>query len=368
MKIQINRQEFLKHLTIGGAFATSSKIMPILENVKIDVANDTVTFTSSDGENTITHFYTLGASQECNGGFVVNYNDFVNYIKLIKYDNVTLDISDKTIIIKHKKGEANFALVDYNSYPDDKHGECHSLEQSFNVDSSYLFDWISKSNNFTSSDELRPIINGVYIYNKDNEVGCCATDTRVLYHNFMTSTTQKECGFVVNKNSIKTLINMCHDVTTISFIIQGRDVVVKSDDTILYIRVIEGNYPNFNSVIPTSHTLSYKVDKLSLLDSLRRLSLTKDEATELIKCGFTTDYLTVESENIGVSKSSIEKIECVGNGDIAIGVKLSNFINSISNINTEKVVFEIIDASKPIVIKNDGEYNDIILIMPMLLN
>ena len=95
MNIQINRQEFLKHLTIGGAYAKLNRVLPILENVKIEINKDYINFESSDGENTIKHKYQTNTMQEDCVYIVVNYSDLVNYLKLIKDNNVFVSLVNK---------------------------------------------------------------------------------------------------------------------------------------------------------------------------------------------------------------------------------------------------------------------------------
>ena len=103
------------------------------------------------------------------------------------------------------------------------------------------------------------------------------------------------------------------------------------------------------------------------MNYLMRLSIVKG-ASELIKFTFSDNNLNVNCENVDFAKNASENIDCVGNNNIIIGLKSSFLLNILPSIETEKIIMEMSDPNKPIVIKNNNENNDIIIIMPMQIN
>ena len=135
----------------------------------------------------------------------------------------------------------------------------------------------------------------------------------------------------------------------------------------LYIRIIDGKYPNFKAIIPKNNNIRYELSKDALKEAIMRLSIVKG-ASELIKFTFSDNNLNVNCENVDFAKNASENIDCVGNNNIIIGLKSSFLLNILPSIETEKIIMEMSDPNKPIVIKNNNENNDIIIIMPMQIN
>ena len=135
----------------------------------------------------------------------------------------------------------------------------------------------------------------------------------------------------------------------------------------LYIRIIDGKYPNFKVIIPKNNNIRYELSKDALKEAIMRLSIVKG-ASELIKFTFSDNNLNVNCENVDFAKNASENIDCVGNNNIIIGLKSSFLLNILPSIETEKIIMEMSDPNKPIVIKNNNENNDIIIIMPMQIN
>lgn len=369
MNIQINRQEFLKHLTIGGAYAKLNRVLPILENVKIEINKDYINFESSDGENTIKHKYQTNTMQEDCVYIVVNYSDLVNYLKLIKDNNVIFEVENNNIKIIHSKGDVVYPLMDADDFPKVNYEDCNKGE-ALTINSNLFLEWLTKATPFISTDELRPAMTGIFFYNIDNELGCCASNSHILYTSFNkldNNSSVNNQEWIINKNSIIPLKNIC--TTTDSVIISNlnKNILVEGGDTMLYIRIIDGKYPNFKAIIPKNNNIRYELSKDALKEAIMRLSIVKG-ASELIKFTFSDNNLNVNCENVDFAKNASENIDCVGNNNIIIGLKSSFLLNILPSIETEKIIMEMSDPNKPIVIKNNNENNDIIIIMPMQIN
>ena len=98
MRIEVNnKKEFAKALQIGGMLAGTSRIMPILDCVKIKAKNDQLTFVSSDNENAISKRLTEGVVTEGEEVFCVNMKDLMSYVKLIKSERFEMVIDEKQL-------------------------------------------------------------------------------------------------------------------------------------------------------------------------------------------------------------------------------------------------------------------------------
>ena len=142
--------------------------------------------------------------------------------------------------------------------------------------------------------------------------------------------------------------------------------------TQLTCRLIEGRYPNYNSVIPQNNPYRVTVDRLTLLSALKRVLVFTNQSSALIKLHMEDNLLTVSGQDIDFSTSAEEKVACGYEGSpMSIGFKGTFLIDILGNITGENVVIELADPSRAgVIIPAEQEENEdlLMLLMPMMLN
>ena len=141
----------------------------------------------------------------------------------------------------------------------------------------------------------------------------------------------------------------------------------------LMCRLVEGNYPNYSSVIPQDNPYKVIVDRLSLYNSLKRVAVFSNQASNLIKLQLTGNQMTVSAQDIDFSISAFEKMACQFDGnDMDIGFKSTFLIEILANLEAADVVIELSDPSRAgIILPLDKENKDediLMLLMPMMIN
>jgi len=136
--------------------------------------------------------------------------------------------------------------------------------------------------------------------------------------------------------------------------------------------LIEGRYPNYNSVIPQNNPFKAIVDRISLINTLKRVSVFSNQGSNLIKLEFAENEIQVSAQDIDFSISAEEKIACQYQGEaMKIGFKSSFLIDILANLSSTDVVMELADPSRAGLIlpfESDSEEETLMLIMPMMLN
>ena len=138
-------------------------------------------------------------------------------------------------------------------------------------------------------------------------------------------------------------------------------------------RLVEGNYPSYNSVIPTDNPNSLSIDRLELYNSLRRVSVFANQASNLVKLSLAGNELTVSAQDLDFSISAYERLTCQYEGDdIEIGFKSLFLIEILSNLSSGDVIFKLSDPSRAGIMvpaENETEGEDVLmLLMPMMIN
>ena len=151
-----------------------------------------------------------------------------------------------------------------------------------------------------------------------------------------------------------------------------RNAEVNFGDGVLQCRLIEGRYPNYNSVIPQNNPNEVRVDRLGLLAALRRVQPFANDSSNLVRFHVEGTTFQLDAEDFDFSKTATERMTCDYNGNpMSIGFKGNAFIEVLSNIESQDVIIQLADSSRAgLVLPSDQPENQevVMLMMPMLLN
>jgi DNA polymerase-3 subunit beta len=137
-------------------------------------------------------------------------------------------------------------------------------------------------------------------------------------------------------------------------------------------RLVEGNYPSYNAVIPTDNPNKLTIDRLDLYNAMRRVSVFSNQASNLIKLEMAGNQLTVSAQDIDFSISAYERLNCQYDGDeMEMGFKATFFIEMLSNLPSSDVVLEMSDPSRAGILvpaeKENPDEDIVMLLMPMMV-
>ena len=242
------------------------------------------------------------------------------------------------------------------------------------MDAQMLLNGISRSLFATADDELRPVMNGVYFDIHTDDLTFVASDGHKLVRlRNLAVKSQERASFILPKKPANLLKNLLAK--------ESEQVLIKFDDNNAYItctnfemvcRLIEGRYPNYNSVIPQENPFKVTIDRISFLNALKRVSVFSNPASSLVKLHLKDSLITVSAQDIDFSTSAEERIVCQFDGtELSIGFKATYLIEILGNISSEEVVLELADPSRAGLIvpsENDEDEDLLMLLMPMMLN
>ena len=233
---------------------------------------------------------------------------------------------------------------------------------------------INRSIFATAQDELRPVMNGIYFDLTPECLAVVASDGHKLVRNKIFSIkSDQPAAFILPKKPAALLKNILQK--------DGGDVIIKFDDRnaeinygegVIQCRLIEGRYPNYNSVIPQSNPNQLTIDRLGLLSALRRVQPFANDSSNLIRFHVEGGTLQLDAEDYDFSKTATERIACDYNGHaMSIGFKGSSFIEILSNFECQEVIIQLADPSRAgLVLPSEQPENQdvLMLMMPMLIN
>ena len=233
---------------------------------------------------------------------------------------------------------------------------------------------INRSIFATAQDELRPVMNGIYFDMTPDALAIVASDGHKLVRNKnYTIKSEVPAAFILPKKPATLLKNVLQrDGGDVVIRFNERNAEIKFGESTLSCRLIEGRYPNYNSVIPMNNPNQITIDRKSLIGALRRVLPFASDSSQLIRFRVESGKLTLSSEDIDFATSAKEELTCEYSGTpMSIGFKGPSLTEILNNLDSEEVIVELADPSRAglIVPSEQPENEDVLmLIMPMLLN
>ncbi|MBW4775715.1 DNA polymerase III subunit beta [Prevotella histicola] len=369
----------LSSTALGSRLLTLSRVinsknsLPILDCFLFSVHDGQLTVTASDSENVMRGSLNL-ENCEGEGDFAVNNHTILDAVKELPEQPLSLDVDmgEMKIYITYQNGSYNFPILNADEYP--KAQTVSENATTITIDAGILSDNINRSLFATAQDELRPVMNGIYFDLQADSLAIVASDGHKLVRNknFMIKS-DIPASFILPKKPATLLKNVLSK--------DGGDVVIRFDDRSadisfaegnLSCRLIEGKYPNYNSVIPQDNPNQVTIDRKSLIGALRRVLPFASDSSQLIRFHVAAGLLELRAEDIDFATSAKESVTCeYGGNPMDIGFKGSSMLEILNNLESEDVTIQLADPSRAgIIIPGAQPENEdiLMLIMPMLLN
>jgi DNA polymerase III subunit beta len=231
---------------------------------------------------------------------------------------------------------------------------------------------INKTLFAVSNDDLRPAMMGVYFQLGPNASQFVSTDGhRLVKYSTQDITTSEEHSFIVPDKALALIQKSISDDQTVIRVNQDH-VSFKSGDTQLITRLINEQYPNYESVIPRDNDKFLTISKDQMLSTVKRVSIFSSSTTRQIRLQLDPDKLTIRAEDLDMSSEAKETIECdYNNESMEIGFNAKYLSDVLQNIDGDEVSFEFSSPNRAGIVKptHSGENEEMLmLVMPVMLN
>ena len=373
MRITLSSSALSSRLGTLAKVINSKNSLPILDCFLFEVANQQLTITASDSENVMRTTMPV-ESADGEGKLAVNNHTILDAVKELPEQPLTLDVDTQTFSIKviYQNGIYNFTAQNADEYPVVQ-GVSENAT-TLTLPSNVLAENITRAIFATAQEELRPVMNGIYFDLTPEALAIVASDGHKLVRNKnFTVKTDNPTAFILPKKPANLLKNVLgKDESDVVIRFDERNASISFADSTLQCRLIEGRYPNDNSVIPQDNPFQLTIDRKSLLGALRRVLPFASESSQLVRLHIENGKIEISSEDIDFSTSAKEEVACDYTGNtMNIGFKGPSLSEILNNLASNDVTLELADPSRPclIVPVEQPENEDVLmLIMPMLLN
>jgi DNA polymerase-3 subunit beta len=362
MKFKTNKDELLK-ITQNVQNAISSKTtLPILSNILLEAKKNLLKITATDLDIGISS--QLPINTEIEGAITLPAKKFVDIIKELPDSSEVAISTKKNNIAIIQCGKIIFKIIglpkeEFPQPPKFKDEDTIMLPQGF------FRNMISITAFAVSRDETRYVLNGVLFAVQNKTIKLVATDGRRL------AVVERKLPAEINTNkkviiptkTIQELNRLLGEEGDVKIVFGENQVLFELGDTFIISRLIEGEFPNYQQVIPKEIEEKITVDKNALLAATKRASILTNQDSMAIKMDISkgtmaisknTPYMGEVKEELGISYKG---------KSLSVGFNPNYIIEVLKNIDTNEVALELADNDRPGVIRLGNEY--VYVVLPM---
>ena len=371
MKFVVSSSVLLKQLSAINGVVATNPIVPILENFLLTLEGNVLRITASDLQTVIITEIEVDSVEK--GSIAIPAKLLLDTLRGLPEQPITVQINNETFGVEIVSDNGQYKLsgenpIDFPKTPIVTKG------QSVELSSTAISSAIANTLFATSTDDLRPAMMGVFVQMGTENATFAATDGhRLVRYRRRDIISDVETSMIIQRKALK-LLETC---------LPAEDVPVKAEFTTsnaffsfgnikMICRLIDERFPDYENAIPTNNPNTLTINRMDLLNSLRRISIYSNRTTHQIRLKLTLNDLVVSAEDLDYSNEASEKLMCEYNGDdMEIGFNAKFLIEVLGNLTSKVLTFELSAPNRAgIIIPEDQEENEdiLMLVMPVMLN
>jgi DNA polymerase III subunit beta len=370
MKLQVLQENLSKSLNIASRFSATKVQLPVLANLLFSVYKNKLTISATNLETSIS--LSIGAKVDEEGDITIPAKTVTELVSNLGTGTVNLETEKEHLKINTETFESMVLGMNSSDFP----SVPHKIEKdTVNIPKEGLMTALGQVLYCVSSDESRPILTGVLLLVGDNSVSLVATDGfRLSRKNIPVSGLVDDFSVILPKNTLSELLRLVGESEKVEFIYKKKDsqVLFGMTDGVLASRVIEGNFPDYEKIIPKSSSIKISLDRNDLFRAVKLAGVFARESANVVKFNIKKGGLTVhaESQRSGNQKTQIDakiegEVDSKNGFTIAFNYKfLEDFLNSVKN---DDLMIGLSDPNAPGVFTDIAEKDYLHIIMPVRL-
>ena len=374
MKLIISSSELLKGvMAVAKAIPTKSPL-PILENFLFDLNGNILEITASDAELTLRTQIEVESTAE-EGRIAVPAKHVMDLLKELPDQPLTISTtSDSSFLCSWAGGESTLPYFPAEDYPEIIGADSNNAV-TLRFPAQSLVEGISSTIYATADDEIRPAMNGIFFDIDLNSTTLVASDShKLICYTTADVNASEKASFILHKKPAAILKSTIgKDIETVDISFDAKTAEFKFGTTTVICRLVVGKYPKYRDVIPQNNSNILRINRVQLLNTVRRVSVCSNKASNHIKFDLKSGSLMVSAQDLGFSIAAHETMQCQYDGeDLAIGFKAPFIIEILSNMNCGEIVMKFLDSKRAALIipaEEEEESGKICgIIMPIMIS
>lgn len=349
MKFNVEGKAFQQQLQAVSKVINSKNTLRILDNFLLRVEGGVLSITGSDSENVLTVRMPI-SDFEGEGAIAVPAKRLLDITKEIDNQPITFYINDETkeIDLRFLNGHFNFSGVDAAEYPEPRH--LADDRRELNLPADMILKGISYTAFAVGTDLARPVMTGIFFDIHHDNLTFVSSDTHKLVRYINSEKApEMEASFILPPKTASILRNLItKDDAEVGIKFDNKGGVFEFGEYTLSTLFINGNYPNYNRVIPQDNPFALVVDRGSLMSALRRVNLFAPKSSNLIVLNLETNNLLISAQDLDYGTSAEERVACEYEGNsMTVGFNGVFMVEILGNMTDDNIVLSLSDPARP---------------------
>jgi DNA polymerase-3 subunit beta len=362
MEVQINRDVFLKGLQLVQNIVEPRQTLPILANVLLETEGELIRIAATDLE--VGARVGIPGQVVTSGAITLSARKLLEIVKELPSSPMAIKVQENSWVALRCAG-VGYKLVGLP--PEDfPVVQAVDLEEWVGVEAAVLRVMLAETSFAISHDESRHALNGVFFSIRPKEIRLVATDGHrlALAQRPLDNVGPGGSGIVPRK-AVHEIARVLGAGESVQVALSGSQFALRMPNFLLTSRLIEGQFPNYEQVLPKGHPIRLTLLKEAVMAVLRRVSVLSEERTKHVKIFLSPGFLkfTAYTPELGEAEETIP-VEYSG-GEVAIGFNSRYLLDALSPIEGDQVVMELKDGASPGVFRNVEGDDYVCVIMPM---
>lgn len=377
IQFSINKTVFLHSLNITKRAISTKNAIPVLSTVKIDVHQEGITLTGSNGQISIENFI---STQDENAGLLISSvgsilleaNFFINVVSSLP--DLVIDfkeIEQKQVVLVSGKSEITLKGKEAEQYP---RLQEVSTSNPLTLETKVLKETINETAFAASIQESRPILTGVhFVLTENTSLKTVATDSHRMSQRKLTLVKAGDnFDVVIPSRSLREFTSVfTDDIETVEVFFSNNQILFRSEYISFYTRLLEGTYPDTDRLIPNEFNSVVVFDTVSLRQAMERARLLSNATQNgTVKLEITNGLVSahVYSPEVGRVNEELDTLEVSGE-DLVISFNPTYLIEALKAVDSEQVKISFISPVRPFTLVPNTDSNDFVqLITPVRTN
>lgn len=370
MKFQIKKEDVLDVLSKIQGITGRKSNLAITSNILISTTDDGIKLIVTDLETGFEGLYP--AKVKSHGTMTINSRKFYEIVKEFPTNEINInEVENYWIKIGNKKVEYNIVGMNPDDFP-----ETPKIEDIdfFSMDSGVLKKMIEKTVIVSgAADEKRTHIKGIFfeiLHQTENAIvrmvstdGSRLSKVDCVYGKEFELT--QDFGIIVPKKGMNEVIKFLDTSGPVQIGIKNNNFIIKKDDETIIIRLLEGNFPEYDDIIKKEKFYSIPMERKKFLMMLKRMTILSSEDYKGVIFKFAKNSLFITTTNPDIGESKEDMIIDYTGDAIEVAFNPRYIIETLSVIDSEKIIVNIMDNEKPFFIEGEDDDTYLSVIMPM---
>ncbi len=359
MKFSCSRSLLADALHIVNNVIPSRATKPILQNVQIKGNdNNTLTLTGTDLEIGISIIIEINEIIDPET-ILVSAHTLLGIISEDKSDTLSFDIKEDVAIMTTAKGEFNFSVAIDDDFP--KISEI-TEENTFEIPGDALTDAIGKTEFATAKGDTRYALNGICINILGDSIDFVASDTHRLskVNKKINNINIENSKYIIITKGMKELAKLAAGEEVVKIQLFNNELIAKTSNAVIVTRLVEGQFPNYNNVIPDTTNIELEINKEEIINGLRLVGKMSNEESHSVKFDGANNKLSLSATAGNIGSGNLEYEVNITGGEVKTNFNYNYMIDALKSFNSSELMLTFKDNDTPVKIE-EGDYLHIVM-------